>query len=159
MKYMKSIGAFLKQRDMYGYAINVHYRGSSTYQTWMGVFCTFLTYSVILYNVTIFTEAYLDHSKQEEKSDVQIVDRYFDDELYNLKENHFEIQLSSTIDVTEDIGRFVFHQVTPCDQEIEVCNYPKWSEDKVSKSVEIQSRPCTDDRYEKDFVPRRFDSF
>ena len=76
---------------MYGYAISVHYHGSSTYQTWMGVFCTFLTYSVILYNVTIFTQAYLDHSMQEEKSDIQIVDRYFDDELYNLKENHFEI--------------------------------------------------------------------
>ena len=94
---MERIGAFLKQRDIYGHQINMHYKGSDKYHTWMGLVCTMLTYGFVLFNAYALGTAFLDHSKQEEKSDFKTVDRFSDEKEYNLMDNNFEVQFSPTI--------------------------------------------------------------
>ena len=101
---MEKIGAFLLQRDIYGHQINMHYKGSDKYQTWMGLFCTLMTYTFVMFNAYALGTAFLDHSKQEEKSNFKIVDRFSDEKEYNLMDNNFEMQFVPSKELTPDVG-------------------------------------------------------
>ena len=59
---------FLVARDIYGVPVKVLYNGSDVYKTRMGSFCTMLTYALLLLNVILLTQGYLDGSKQVERS-------------------------------------------------------------------------------------------
>ena len=55
--------SFIVGQDMYGYAIGINYKGSGTFQTRLGAFCTFATYALILTNLITLIIAFNDGSK------------------------------------------------------------------------------------------------
>ena len=73
---MVGIGKWLVSKDVYGHPVGVNYRGSGTYQTSLGAFCTLALYVLATVNSIILFQAFLDNSKQEEKSAIQRIDKY-----------------------------------------------------------------------------------
>ena len=57
---------FLVSRDIYGHAVGVNYRGSGSYQTRMGAFCTLSTYLLMIIYMVNLMIAFNDGSRQEE---------------------------------------------------------------------------------------------
>ena len=55
-----TLSKFLVNRDIYGHKIGVHYKGSDTYKTKMGAFCTMATYLLIIFNFVALCIAYYD---------------------------------------------------------------------------------------------------
>ena len=53
--------------DIYGWPINMNYRGSEVYRTRLGSFCSFLTIMIILVNFSALAIGYIDGSRQTEK--------------------------------------------------------------------------------------------
>ena len=70
--------------------MSVNYRGNDTYKTKLGACVSILTYILILFNVVGLVEAFLDGSKQDEKSSTSAVDLLKAD-AFNLQENSFEL--------------------------------------------------------------------
>ena len=64
---MSKLEQFLVSQDIYGHAVGVNYRGSSSFQTRMGALCTFVTYLLMLTYIINLTVAFNDGSRQEEK--------------------------------------------------------------------------------------------
>ena len=65
----KGVEQFLVGRDIFGHVIGVNYRGSGTYKTRLGAFCTFSTLILtFFYFVTLIT-AFIDGSNQGENVD------------------------------------------------------------------------------------------
>ena len=54
---------FLRDRDMYGYAVGVNYKGDNSFRTRIGAIFTLVTYSLIILNLVVMTQGYLDFSK------------------------------------------------------------------------------------------------
>ena len=46
------------RQDMYGHVIGVHYRGSGSYQTRLGAFCTLTTYVLMIVNAVTLLVAF-----------------------------------------------------------------------------------------------------
>ena len=86
MKLIDRVKEFVLERDVYGHPIAVHFKGKTAYNTWLGVLCTFLVYGVVFQSVIALGGAFLDHSRQDQKVDVEKFDR-FDSESFNLIEN------------------------------------------------------------------------
>ena len=63
-KKRSKIEQFLVDKDMYGHVLNVNYRGSDTYQTLLGSFCTFGTYVIMLINISTLLLAFKLGSRQ-----------------------------------------------------------------------------------------------
>ena len=55
---------FLQERDIFGQPVTVLYKGSDVYKTKMGALCSLLVTILILVNVAILTEGFMDGSKQ-----------------------------------------------------------------------------------------------
>ena len=72
----------MKSADVYGHPIGVQYRGNGSFQTGMGAFCTLLTYSLILWNLTSLLIEFSDKSKQIETVTSTIVDNFITDDYY-----------------------------------------------------------------------------
>ena len=68
---MAGLGQWLLKQDVFGHAVHVNFRGGSTYQTKLGAFCTLAMYVLTIVNTVTLFQAFLDNSKQEEKSSVQ----------------------------------------------------------------------------------------
>ena len=58
---------FLVSQDIFGHAVGVNYKGSSTFQTRIGALCTFSAYLLMIVNVVNLMIAFNDGSRQEEK--------------------------------------------------------------------------------------------
>ena len=72
----KRLLELLKNQDVFGHPISINYKGSDTYKTKLGAFVTLLTYALIIYNTVTLTEAFFNHSKQDEKSQIERFDRF-----------------------------------------------------------------------------------
>ena len=95
----------IKDQDIFGHPIGVHYRGSYTFKTCMGSLCTLATYSLIVYNLMSIMTAFMDGSNQEDKTFFKDYDRFFGDEV-SLVENHFEFALIAFPPIIPEIGQF-----------------------------------------------------
>lgn len=76
--------------DIYGHKIGVHYRGSDSFKTRFGAFVSVVTYVFIAINLQSLLLAFKDGSKQDEKNQSILVDRYFED-AHNLSENDLQL--------------------------------------------------------------------
>ncbi len=59
---------FLVDKDIYGQPVTVNYKGSDSFKTSFGSFCSLLTYVLILFNLTTLVRGFMDGSKQSEQS-------------------------------------------------------------------------------------------
>ena len=71
-----SFWTFLMERDMYGQAVGVHYRGSDVFQTKLGALVTIASYALILTNFVTLLQAFFDGSRQQESASELVYDRY-----------------------------------------------------------------------------------
>ena len=62
-----SLLSFLVDKDVYGHPVGINYRGSDSFKTKMGAFCTLTTLIVVLLNTTTLVTAFFDGSRQDEK--------------------------------------------------------------------------------------------
>ena len=76
---------------MYGHVIGVNYRGSGTFQTRVGSFCTCATYVMMLINIASLLLAFKIGTKQDETFQTVFKDRLIS-ETYNL--NEFNLNLA-----------------------------------------------------------------
>ena len=90
--------------------MSVNYRGNDTYKTKLGACVSILTYILIMLNVLGRVEAFLDGSKQDEKSSTSVVDLLKAD-AFNLQENQFELSFVLLEKIPENIGRLVANQL------------------------------------------------
>ena len=58
---------FMVSKDIYGHPVGINYRGSDSYQTKMGAFCTLATLIMVILNSTNLVKAFFDGSRQDEK--------------------------------------------------------------------------------------------
>ena len=79
-------------RDIYGYKIEVHYKGKSSYNTWLGLICTIIVYGIVFQSILVLGTAFLDFSRQEEKVRIEKFERH-KSEPYNLAENAFKFYI------------------------------------------------------------------
>ena len=63
-----SLVKFLVSKDVYGHTIGINYRGSGSFQTKVGAFCSLATLIMVLVNLTTLVKIFFDGSKQDEKS-------------------------------------------------------------------------------------------
>lgn len=59
---------YLVDKDIYGQPVTVNYKGSDSFKTSFGSFCSLLTYVLILFNFTTLVRGFMDGSKQSEQS-------------------------------------------------------------------------------------------
>ena len=57
-----SFSKLISSLDIYGWPIHVNYGGKEVYKTSMGVFCSFVTYALIIYNFAALSLGFLDGS-------------------------------------------------------------------------------------------------
>ena len=57
---------WLISTDMYGKPITVNYHGSAVFHTKLGAFVSLVTYCLMLFNLVILIEGFIDASKQNE---------------------------------------------------------------------------------------------
>lgn len=79
------IGEKLVDQDVYGHPVGVHYKGSDTYKTRLGAFCTLATYVLVFFNFTVLIVAFMDESRRDEKYLESLFDK-FKSEKFNLKD-------------------------------------------------------------------------
>ena len=79
------IGEKIVDQDVYGHPVGVHYKGSDTFKTKLGAFCTLGTYVMIFFNLTVLMVAYMDDSRREEKFLESLFDRFKSDQ-FNLQD-------------------------------------------------------------------------
>ena len=70
------IGEKIIVQDVYGHPVGVHYKGSDTYKTRLGAFCTLATYALIFFNLTVLIVAFMNESKRDEKFLESLFDRF-----------------------------------------------------------------------------------
>ena len=51
-KTLKKLAAVVKDVDIYGSPIGVHYKGNDSYKTWLGSLCTIAIYVLMVVNLT-----------------------------------------------------------------------------------------------------------
>ena len=79
-------------QDIYGYKIEVHYKGKSSYNTWLGLICTIIVYGIVFQSMIALGMSFLDFSRQEEKVRIEKFERH-DGDPYNLAENAFKFYI------------------------------------------------------------------
>ena len=78
--------------DVYGHPVGVHYKGSDTYKTKLGAFCTLVAYALMFFNLTVLIVAYMDESKRDEKYLESLLDRFKSDK-FNFQDQNMELTL------------------------------------------------------------------
>ena len=73
-------------RDIYGHKIEVHYKGKSSYNTWLGLACTVFIYGIVFQSMIVLGKDFINFSRQEENVNIEKFDRH-DSQVYNLTEN------------------------------------------------------------------------
>ena len=88
---------------MYGHVIGVNYRGSGTFQTLLGSFCTCSTYVVMLINIASLLLAFKLGTKQDETFQTVLKDRFIS-EPYNLNEFNLNIGIYTEKPIPPEIA-------------------------------------------------------
>ena len=101
--FKKLFKNILKNNDIYGQSIGVHYRGDDKYKTHLGGFLTVVTLVLILINAVELITAFTDHSDQKEKV-ATLVEDTFEMETINLQENQFDIYVVRFFEIPSFIG-------------------------------------------------------
>ena len=96
---------YLVSQDMYGHKIGVHYQGSDSFQTKLGSFCSFSTYMLMLANLIILYLAFDEGTKYDQKSQLTIVDRWFDDK-HKFTDYDYSFQVFTFPALPANMGRF-----------------------------------------------------
>ena len=65
---MNRLGDFFTSFDIYGHSVAVNYKGNGVYQTRLGAIVTLATYVLMLFNLATLITAFLNGSRQEEKT-------------------------------------------------------------------------------------------
>ena len=76
MKSLKNVKEFLLDRDIYGHPINVHFKGKTTYNTWLGLLCTLFVYSIVCQSMIVLGTDFINDLRQDEKVNVEKYDRH-----------------------------------------------------------------------------------
>ena len=100
---------FMKNQDIYGRAIGVHYDGKDTLKTRLGGFVTIVTKVLVLVSTINIITQFVDKSAQKEGSSFKKEDT-LDMELQPLKENGFNFVLAEANPIPESIGRWKAYQ-------------------------------------------------
>ena len=58
-----SLTEFLVGKDVYGHPVGINYRGSDSFQTKMGAFCTLATLIMVIVNFSTLMTAFFDGSR------------------------------------------------------------------------------------------------
>lgn len=95
----------LLDQDMFGHAVGVHYRGSGSYNTRLGVLVTLVTYALMLVNLIQLAIAFKTGSKQGETTQMIKYDRFYS-ENYNLGELGMSVALMAGLDIPVEVGEF-----------------------------------------------------
>ena len=53
---------FIVDQDIYGHAIGVHYRGGTSYKTFLGSICTLGAYSLMIMQLVLLVTVFIDGS-------------------------------------------------------------------------------------------------
>ena len=86
----------LVDQDIYGYPVRVNYKGDDSYKTRIGAFCTLITYSLMVLNILVATQGFINFTRQEEKSRTATVDKFFTPAFY-LDEYNFSISTLTNV--------------------------------------------------------------
>ena len=73
---LKKLAQKLKKLDIYGHPINTHFEGQSTFKTWLGFICTVGLYGIVLQTMIVLGKAFINHTRQDEKSNIEKFDRH-----------------------------------------------------------------------------------
>ena len=103
-----SLAKWLTERDIFGAPITVLYKGSDVFKTKSGAACTIVTYILILFYFVGLISAFIDMSKQEEKSQSIALDRYNAGRYY-LDENDFELVIATPVAIPPQAGKIIMH--------------------------------------------------
>ena len=95
---------FLVDQDIYGHKIGVHYRGSDTFKTKFGAIVSVVTYVFIAINLQSLLFAFKDGTKQDEKNQSILVDRYFED-AHSFEENDLQLTVYIEKEIPKEYGR------------------------------------------------------
>ena len=80
--------------DIYGHKIELHFKGKSSYKTWLGLFCTLLVYGIVFQSMVVLGSDFVNFSRQDEKISIYKFDRH-NSEKYNLVDNGIKFYLLS----------------------------------------------------------------
>ena len=73
---MQRMKAFILGKDIFGHKINVKYRGSENYNTYLGFVCSLTASVLVLLNLLVQLTAFSNHSKQVENTQQINLDRF-----------------------------------------------------------------------------------
>ena len=99
----KGLNGWLIRQDIFGHPVHVNYRGSNSYQTGLGAFCTFAMFVLTAVNAIVLFQAFLDNSKQEEKQSMVHIDPYFEGP-HKLSDMHMNLATMTIVGLPPEIG-------------------------------------------------------
>ena len=73
---MQRMKAFILGKDVFGHKINVNYRGSENFNTYLGFVCSLTAFVLVLVNLLVQLTAFKSHSKQVENTQQISFDRF-----------------------------------------------------------------------------------
>ena len=129
------ISQYALGKDIFGYSIGVNYRGSPTFTTKLGVFCTVSVIVLMLVNFVNLIIIYFDGSNQDDTMNFQRVDLHEED-AFNFSEQNVKISFWPTTPIPAEDGKLLLFQ-----------SYPEFSEyigDKVENRREVSAN-CTEE--------------
>ena len=111
----------MRSWDIFGHKVSVHHKGETTYKTLLGFFISTLAFGLIISNLVLLSTAFMDGSRQEEKSNFEVYDRH-NSPVHNLNENGIRMafyayqevqdedkQINTFSKLTPDIGSYVLY--------------------------------------------------
>ena len=108
------LSQYLVSKDIYGNQFKVTYMGEDTYKTKLGALWTIVTYAALLFNFYVLASAFQDGSNQDEKSRLQIFDR-FTGPAFRFADYHTQITIGNLQSMTDDIARLrAYHVIGFC---------------------------------------------
>ena len=76
----EKVKEFLLERDIYGHQIGVHFQGKSSYNTWLGFFCTLFIYGIVFQSMVVMGTDFINFSRQDEKVNIEKIDLHASEE-------------------------------------------------------------------------------
>ena len=96
----------LKTLDMFGFVPQLTFKGQTAVTTYLGTFVSIVMYVLMLLNTIQLVIAYNDGSRQNEKFNQELIDR-FDAEPTFFSDNQFEIAVLTDDPAAYKVGKFV----------------------------------------------------
>lgn len=87
---MQKLGDFIRSYDIFGHKISVHLKGDDSFKSLVGSIASTIVFALILSNLVNLCSAFMDGSRQEEKSIFQVYERQ-GSPSYSLAAQNFRI--------------------------------------------------------------------